>query len=447
MSSPSLTISLNLTDLRMMKVSISGAVQQPGAYELSPIDRMSTLIALAEGFIDTDQEESALKESATASEKERKKKVESELERLEVEREKPSKRLIRLISSSGTEKIIDYLRFERTGDLSYNPVLKDGCLVHVPLINVGVGVVHIFGAVKSPGEYEFRSDDRLLDLVEIAGGFSADVLMNNIRILSFAEGGSCTETIVDVTELTGDDKGPKLNPDDRIFIRWMPEYHRRHYVEVKGAVRFPGVYPIEDNVTMLSELIDECGGFNEKADFSRAHIVRRLMEEIDDPEYERLLKLPFAEMSNMESEYFKVSAREITPRVVTDFEKLFNENELGYDVALRHKDLIEIPELSRTVYVVGGVRKPGLITYNSGADFRYYINEAGGFNWNANKGKLRLIKARTGIWLDVDEDTEIGIGDTIFIPERKEINWWEYTKDVLLVLSQVVTIFVLVRTL
>ena len=50
------TTSLSVIQLRMHKVLISGAVNLPGVFELSSIDRLSTLIAYADGFIEEEPE-------------------------------------------------------------------------------------------------------------------------------------------------------------------------------------------------------------------------------------------------------------------------------------------------------------------------------------------------------------------------------------------------------
>jgi len=131
---------------------------------------------------------------------------------------------------------------------------------------------------------------------------------------------------------------------------------------------------------------------------------------------------------------------------VVDFKKLFTDKDTDQDISLREHDLIEVPTLSPTVNVAGQVNNPGLIRFKPGRDFEYYIEKAGGYSWNARKGKMRLIKAQTGKWIKPKKDTPIEIGDTIFVPEKQETEYWELWKDLLLVASQIATILIVIRS-
>ena len=73
-----------------------------------------------------------------------------------------------------------------------------------------------------------------------------------------------------------------------------------------------------------------------------------------------------------------------------------------------------------------------------------YIAAAGGYNKRAKKGNVKIIKGKTGVWLDADEKVKIEEGDIIFVPEKKERDWWEMFKEGLLVTSQIATILFIV---
>jgi len=82
------------------------------------------------------------------------------------------------------------------------------------------------------------------------------------------------------------------------------------------------------------------------------------MEEVEDPEYERLKTLTVPEMSDMEYAYFKIRSREEAPPVVVNFAKLFEQGDATQDILLQDKDEIEIPTISPTVKVAGQVKIP-----------------------------------------------------------------------------------------
>ncbi len=437
-------VSLRLLEIRTMKASISGMIVMPGIYELTSIDRLSTLIFFAGSFIEPAAEGEAEPNLKPGESRKSKKADISEMQLLDDVEEGPSMRRIQITRESGEILNVDYLRYRNTGDLKYNPILRDGDQVHVPLKEMEVGVLHIFGAVKAPGEYEYLEGDQLLDIVEIAGGFRADALISDVLIVRY-DGDGTVEIRIDLTDNNG--RNTFLQEGDRIFVRQIADYHEKQYVEIKGEVKYPGVYIIEDNLTMLTEIIEACGGFNKTADISTANVARKRLAEIEDKEFMRLLQIPVSEMSDMEYEYFKLKSLRDYPDVVVDFEMLFIENDRSQDIVLRDRDVIEVPTLSLTVSIAGMVMDPGLVKFKLGANYSYYIEYAGGLTWRADHRRIQLIKASGGVRVELNKHTEIEIGDTIFIPERKEINWWEYTKDVLLVVSQIATLIVVVRAL
>jgi len=447
---PNTNIDLRLICVRIMKASISGFVVKPGVYELSAVDRLSTLIAAAGGFLEPVELEPEVEDALRMRRKEKGEHRGSTGERIAPEKVEPmpSQRHISLTSRSGDTGTIDYLRYRRTGDLKYNPVLSDGDQIHVPAVDTEVGVVNVFGAVKAPGEFEFLPGDRLVGMIEMAGGFRTDALITDIIIVHFVDdGGKSWEERVDLTDSSTGEYDPELAPDDRIFVRKMPDYRLKYHVNVTGEVKYPGVYPIEEDNTRLTDIIEACGGFTQLANMASAKVLRRAIAEVEDPEFERLRLMSVAEMGEMEYEYFKIRSREEAPAVVVDFAELFLNGRLEEDIILRDKDEIEIPTLSPIVNVAGQVVNPGLIRYEPGKNYEYYINKAGGLSWNARARKMRLIKAHSGMWVKPKKDTPIEIGDTIFIPEKLDINYWALSKDMLLVVTQMATVVVVVRSL
>ena len=440
---PRAQITLRLREVRKLLASVSGAVMNPGLYGLTAVDRLSTLIAAADGFWKPKEtpEEPKVKGRQAADLATRE---ERPLE--EVPEPLPSQRHIIITSRMGVSRQVDFLCYIRTGDTEFNPVLGDGDRVHIPVIDREVGTLNVFGAVKIPGEYEFVPGDRLRDLVELAGGARSDAALDSVEIVRFG-GESEIAGILTVDLRQSDERGPALMADDRIFIRTIPQYRQKQYVKLTGEVKYPGVYPIEEDRVKLTEIIAVCGGFTPKADLENSRVIRWSLAEIEDPEFERLSAMTVAEMSNMEYEYFKNRSREEAPGVVVDFASLFNDKNQALDIVLKDKDEIVVPLFLPTVKVAGQVNNPGLINYEPDRNVDYYIAKAGGYSWNARKSKLRLIKAQSGTWLKPRSSTRIDIGDTIFVPEKKEYDYWELVKDILLVTTQVATIIVVTRTL
>jgi protein involved in polysaccharide export with SLBB domain len=439
-------ISLSLIGIRMMKVSISGSVKNPGIYELSSVDRLSELIFLADGLYNHEDEAQFDKsENVSGVKDELKVRIEREAKPVFSEEYGHSLRKITVTDIFGTQRNVDYLRYQRTGDIKYNPVLKGGDQVNVPRKDSQIGVINLFGAVKIPGEYEYVQNDHLNDLIEIAGGFQSSALLSEILIIRF-DGNSTKRIFVNLSENSSDKEDFLLQADDRVFVRRQLSYRQKYHVEIRGEVNLPGTYPVEDGVTKLREIIELCGGFTDRADLTNSQIFRLSSAETDDPEFRRLLNTPVTMMTNTEYEYFKNHMRQEIPQVVVDLNKLFEQDIGSEDVVLMDRDVIDVPTKSMNVNVTGSVLHPGLIRYIPGENYKYYIQQAGGLTWNADKDKIRLLRADNRVLIKLKNNTVIDVGDTIFIPEKKEINLWISLKDILTVVSQLATIFVVVRS-
>lgn len=440
-------IILRLVEIRSMKVLISGAVERPGVYNLSAIDRFSTLLNYAGGFFDPEKGAEPKVDFKSTRQSLRDQTDLVDQNEIPLEDRKPSQRQIQIIRKDGTIERIDYLFYVKTGKKDYNPILRDGDQVHVPIQDADVGVVNIFGSVKEPGEYEFVKGDRLIDIIDLASGLKSDASLNNIKLVRFNDSTGYEEELqIDLIKGFGSSRGIELQKDDRIFIRNIPGYREKFYVMVEGDVKYPGKYPIVQGVTTLSDLINTCGGFNGKADLMSAKVNRIAFADIEDPEFERLKTMSVAEMNEMEYEYYKTRSRTEAPSVVVDFKKLFDEGQNDLDILLRDRDIITVPELTETVNVAGQVNRPGLIRWVPGKNIEFYIEKAGGYSWNARLGKMRLIKAQTGTWLKPKSDTPIEIGDTIFVPEKQELGYWELWKDIMLVVSQIATVVLVIQS-
>ena len=82
------------------------------------------------------------------------------------------------------------------------------------------------------------------------------------RYLYNKDGGVSIEhaTIQSLSELSGDgEQDLLLQPYDNLRIKPLPDWAERGAVEIRGEVRFPGVYPIRRGET-LTDVLDRAGG-------------------------------------------------------------------------------------------------------------------------------------------------------------------------------------------
>jgi len=307
--------------------------------------------------------------------------------------------------------------------------------------------VVVFGAVKEGGEFDLTEGCRLYDVIANAGGLRDDAYLNKVEIVRFVDEHDSTETIeVNLERIIENPECADnllLENDDRIFVRSIPEFHPEKSITISGEVFFPGNYSIKEDESNLFELLQKCGGPTDKANLQDAFMQRQSKEDTLDVEFERLKKILVEDMTDMEYEYFKTKSRELKGKYAINFEKLWRENDT--DILLKHGDFIYIPNKTVTVSVSGQVKNPGLITYTPNQNYLYYIEKAEGFAWRARKSKIRVIKSSTGEWLKPNKKTIIDAGDMIFIPEKHDYDYWEITKDIFLVVSQIATSIIIIQ--
>jgi polysaccharide export outer membrane protein len=442
-------ISITLIQLRTFRVTVSGAVNFPGLVSVNGLARVSDAIFMAGGLVE-EPPPFPLPENPSDRLRtlpQRDTEVELTPEEYEELKEKvASKRNIFVRRRDKSVLHADLLKFELAGDLDANPYLVDGDVIVVPTVQKEVGEVSISGAVRTPGIFEYVQGDDIRDLLDMAHGFSINADSSKIFIARFIDNSSRTQEIVleiDWSDAEGVNQvlATPLRADDRIFLRSMPNYHKKRTIEIQGEVRYPGEYALLINPTYLSEMIDIAGGFTDQAALSAAYVVRRSFEDRQDADFDRLAYMTVQEMERKEKAYFRERSREMKGLVSTNFVALFEKGEQKYDVILHDEDMIVIPAKDYTVNVIGHVKNPGLIPYVPNMGANYYIKLAGGYNIGAWKSKVRVKKAFTGEMLS-KHNTIVEMGDIIYVPERLETE--DLLRDIALITVQLATVVMLV---
>ena len=233
----------------------------------------------------------------------------------------------------------------------------------------------------------------------------------------------------------------KLKYQDHVVVRQLPEYYVNRYVKIEGFVKYPGWYKIIKDSTTLRDIIKEAGGFLKEASLTEASLTRTIGSNAPDPEYERLKQMARADMTVDEYDYLKAKSREHPGRVVVDFEKLFLDNDLSEDVVLKREDVISVPEAKNYIILLGQVVNPGRVTFKKGLTVDDYIKLGGGFGWKAIDDEVRVIRAKTGEWVEADDVDSLRPGDTIWIPEEPAgPKFWEVFTSVLQVAGQIAAV-------
>jgi protein involved in polysaccharide export with SLBB domain len=129
-------------------------------------------------------------------------------------------------------------------------------------------IISISGPVRYPGDYPMPATHRLADALFIAGGLkdSASLMRAEVARHTTDESGVEKTTIftVDLADAMTGDSDLALRSRDRILIKSIPDFAKTRTVELKGEVRYPGVYTFRDGET-LKGVLARAGGLTENA--------------------------------------------------------------------------------------------------------------------------------------------------------------------------------------
>ena len=332
-----------------------------------------------------------------------------------------STRNIVLKHRDGSEHRVDIERFLVTHEDRWNPYLREGDIIVVPTKDLYRNVFAVYGEVNAPGRHEFIEGDSLLDAIHFAHGLTPLALADKAIFSRLTEDGKALSTrYVNVPEIAaGRESDVALRPGDRIIIQRRRDLRGDFNVDIRGEVIHPGTYPITEKNTRLTEVIGQAGGFSDHAALNAAAVLRATPPLVD-VEQERLFGLR-GEPSGSDSTGFSLETdlRIHRAAVNVDFERLFVGNDSTQNIIVQAEDQIIIPSRERTVYVFGQVALPGHVPFVQGRESKYYVDKAGGFTDRANRGSLRIIKAKTKQWLEPGA-TPIEEGDYVWVPAEPD---------------------------
>jgi len=390
----SANITLTLVSPRRFTITVTGVGQ--GFYPVSAIMRASTIIS----FIMSDSI-SLGKSGVHLS-----------------ERYNFSFRNIYLKRKNGQSYRIDLYQYFATQDEKYNPFLREGDVINIPKYDWDGRFISVEGAVQFPGVYEYIEGDDLETALQLCRGVvPGAAMMDSIMVARMDPTATKMQTMYVNYE---ENKTLKLQPDDRIVVIAYAEERRDFYAVILGEVVRPGRYPITKHSTSLSDLINDAGGLTQSSYLPTSELYRKIdtmyiqgkRDSLEDINTQRLNDV----LSNKdERESFYQDVKYKIGKVNIDFDKLA-KGDKSQDVTLESGDFIYISDNKKQVYVYGQVNKQGFVPYKEGADYKYYIDAAGGYGDRADESEVRVIKFKSRQWLDPDK-AEIQSSDFIYVPK------------------------------
>ena len=287
--------------------------------------------------------------------------------------------------------------------------------------------------------------DSLSTLLALAGGVLGEST-DDATLVRFRDATHTDTVSFHVSDVIAGRFDVTLQDGDHAFVYFHPGYHQLARASIFGEVKRPGTYPLTPGSTRISALVAGAGGFLPGADLATLRVFRanRLAGE-SDPEVERLAALSRKEMTASEYEVLRarLSVRREDFRV--DWNRLQTEPDL--DMALQDGDVLRVDPVLPSVRVEGEVRRPGLIRYEPGRKIDEYVKLAGGFSERAATSQVRITRSVTGQTILARDADGLQPGDMVWVPERGEPATWQSLQNILVVLAQLATVIVVVRSL
>lgn len=466
------------------RVAVLGNIFRPAIYELKPGEKFSDLLALSGGML-----------------------FNSYFNRIHVERVIPFDKR----SEYQNNLLDLDLHFKSIDDLSKsNFDLEDGDILSTFKINdLFQNRVSIQGNVKKPGIYEFREGMKVKDVIVLADSFVTAAFSKGMIFRIMPNRKREVISFDPIKAISNDSENNfSLENEDSISVFKEKEFYPLRYVQIAGSVRKPGKYLREENLT-LSDLLVMAGGLTEEASYEGIEISRvdtanikiytsthkislardywnnagsqsYILKDLDyvfvprDPKFGEVRIIGIFGEVNYPGYYTVQYAGEKISNIVKRAgglrETAYPEGSLYYrsggigKIPLDMKRAIEEPDSpdnlvvdggdsiiirwrADIVYVKGEVYVPNPVIYKKGASINYYIQQAGGFTDEANRGAavafLPTGKKWESSWF-ILPDPDILPGTTVYVPKKieKPDTTWPLVRDIVTTLSSVMAITV-----
>lgn len=292
----------------------------------------------------------------------------------------------------------------------------------------------ITGEVLSPGAYEYADNTTIEDLIIQAGGLKDEASTARVdvsrRIIDSKSKNKSKEiaksfsfSLKDGLVIDGE-RGFLLEPYDVVHVRRSPGFHTPRSVMVEGEVNFEGNFTLEKKNQRLSDLIAAAGGVTDDAYVKGARLMRKMTED-ERARMQTILRMVRAQQDEKDSIKLDQLAIENTYPVGIHLEKALADPGSSFDITLREGDRLIVPEYNGTVRVSGNVMFPNTVAFEEGKDYKYFVNQAGGFGNRAKKSKTYVIYMN-GTISQVGHGTKIEPGCEIVVPtkaKREPFNW------------------------
>ena len=300
----------------------------------------------------------------------------------------------------------------------------------------------ISGPVRYPGEYPLPATQRLEDAIFVAGGLkdSASLYQAEIARYTVDENGVGQTRILNVNlaDAMAGRSNIELQSRDRVLIKSIPEFAKTRTIELKGEVRYPGIYTFRDGET-LKDVLQRAGGLTENA-FPRGAVFTR--EKLRQLEAQRLREAEERLQGDLlgvqlEGDNFGGQTSQRIQQVEGLLEDVQNSRPVGrmvidlaavlsdedyQPIRLQDGDSLTIPTIPQAVSVFGEVQFPTSHLHQQGLTVDDYLERSGGPTRQADEDRVYVVKADGSVMLPErsrwfgGRSQQLQPGDTIIMP-------------------------------
>lgn len=313
----------------------------------------------------------------------------------------------------------------------------------------------IQGEISRPGSYPFADNMTIKDLIIKAGGLLESASLAKIDVTRRIKepGSTKAAKVIGKTfelglkdgSLIGENSDFILEPFDVVVVRRSPFYHRQKNVTIAGEVLFSGRYALTKKNERLSDLISKAGGLTPDAYVRGARLLRQASEE----ELKQRKDVVRLAEKGVGKDSISLATLEVSNvySVGIELDEAIKNPGTDADMVLREGDMIYIPEYINTVKINGEVMYPNTVLFEEGAKLHYYVNQAGGFGFQARKRHAYVIRLNGTISrLKGNSGKGIEPGCEIIVPSRDKKNGMSST-GITAMSSSLATLVMMISTM
>ncbi len=315
--------------------------------------------------------------------------------------------------------------------------------------------IKVEGAVNKPKELPFMENMTVEDVIALAGGLSQGADASTVDVFREINEGDFQKLSQDFKVSVHNQLIPAseqvitLQPNDIVSVRYIKGYTPMQTVKVEGEVLYPGVYSIRTKNERISDLVERVGGFSPYAYIQGATLIRKKLDEVDIKQEQFLDEIVDISSLSDDGEAMKKVEKKLNEyRIGIDLKRIMAHKHSKYDLILNDGDVLLIPSEKQTIEIKGEILAPSLVRFEKGLSLREYVNRAGGFSDRAKKRSVYVMYANGDIKstknsLFFKNYPELEPGAIIIVPSKPERQRLS-TGETIGIVSAITTMMVLI---